>query len=82
MMMLRALGINSALNIRLDRNHYLYTLVTNGFSHPYYLDESTFFLGASWVIFHFYFIFNEHYVSKQNSSRWDARPMWGYSVCL
>ena len=48
MMILPALGINAALNIRLDRNHYLYdTLVTNGFSHPYYLDESTFFLGAS-----------------------------------
>ena len=29
-------------------------LVTNELSHPYHLDESTFILGASGVIFHFY----------------------------
>ena len=32
-------------------------LVTNELSHPYHLDESTFILGASVEIFHFYFIF-------------------------
>ena len=31
--------------------------VTNGFSNPYHLDESTFVLGALGVIFHLYFIF-------------------------
>ena len=31
-------------------------LVTNGLSHPYHLDESTFFLGAAGVTFHFFFI--------------------------
>ena len=47
-------------------------LVANGLSHPYHLDESIFILGASGVIFHFYFIFDEIPVSKQNSPRWDA----------
>ena len=32
-------------------------LVTNGLSHPYHLDESTFMLGLSGEIFHFYFNF-------------------------
>ena len=32
-------------------------LVTNGLSHPYHLDESTFILGAAGVTFHFYFAF-------------------------
>ena len=32
-------------------------LVTNGISHPYHLDESTLFLGASGGFFHSYFIF-------------------------
>ena len=35
-------------------NMNLNSLVTNGLSHPYHLDE---FLGASGVIFHLYFIF-------------------------
>ena len=30
---------------------------TNGLSHPYQMDESTFIFTASGVIFHFYFIF-------------------------
>ena len=30
------------------------------------------FLGASGVLFHFYFIFDEIHVNKQNSPRWDA----------
>ena len=37
--------------------------MTNGFSHPYYLDESTFI---------FISFFDEICVSKQNSPRWDA----------
>ena len=35
-------------------------LVTNGFSNPYHLDESTFILGASGVIFHFISFFDEN----------------------
>ena len=31
--------------------------MTNGLSHPYHLDESTFILGAAGVTFHFYFAF-------------------------
>ena len=30
--------------------------MTNGLSHPYHLDESTFILGTAGVTFHFYFI--------------------------
>ena len=44
----------------------------NGLSHSYQLDESTLILGASGVIFHFYFILDEIHVNKQNSPRWDA----------
>ena len=36
---------------------FINPLVTNGFSHPYQMDESTFILGAPGVIFHFHFIF-------------------------
>ena len=35
--------------------------MTNGLSHPYHLDESTFILGAAGVTFHFYFAF--YYIS-------------------
>ena len=46
----------------------LKALLKYGFSHPYHLDESTLIiLGASGVIFHFYFIFREKHVSKQKS---------------
>ena len=37
--------------------------MTNGFSHPYHLDES---------IFIFISFFDENHVSKQNNPRWDA----------
>ena len=47
-------------------------LVTNELSHSYHLDDSTSFLGALGVIFHFYFIFDKIYLSKQNSPRRDA----------
>ena len=39
-------------------------LVTNGLSHPYHLDESTFILGASKVTFHFYFAFYYIYIGS------------------
>ena len=44
-------------------------LVTNGFSHPYHLDQSTFVLRGFRSNFSF---FDENLVSKQNSPRWDA----------
>ena len=45
-------------------------LMTNGLSHPYHLDESTFiFRGTGSIFFSF---FDENHVSKQNSQRWDA----------
>ena len=48
-------------------------LVTNGLSHPYLLDESTFILGASDIFFSFFIsFFDEIHKSKQNSPRWDA----------
>ena len=36
---------------------------------------AAFILGAAGAIFHFYFIFDKHHVSKQNSCRWDAAFM-------
>ena len=39
-------------------------LVTNGLSHPYHLDESTFILGAAGVTFHFYFAFYYIYIGN------------------
>ena len=39
-------------------------LVTNGLSHPYHLDESTFILGAAGVTFHFYFAFYYIYIGS------------------
>ena len=41
--------------------------VTIGNSHPYHLDESILYLGASGLFFHFYFTFDEISVSKQYS---------------
>ena len=67
-------------------------LMTNGFTHRYNLDESTFILGASGVILIFLNpFFDEITLSKQNSQRCDAaelgsrvlrRHIWGYTVCL
>ena len=37
--------------------HFLNPLVTNGISHPYFLDESTFILGDFRSDFSFFFIF-------------------------
>ena len=42
--------------------------VTNGLSHPYHLDESTFILGASEVFFISFFD-DDYVLSKQNSKR-------------
>ena len=38
--------------------------MTNGLSHPYHLDESTFILGASGVTFHFCFAFYYIYIGS------------------
>ena len=38
--------------------------MTNGLSHPYHLDESTFILGAAEVTFHFYFAFYYIYIGS------------------
>ena len=38
--------------------------MTNGISHPYHLDESTFILGAAGVTFHFYFAFYYIYIGS------------------
>ena len=56
-------------------------LVTNGLSHTYQMDESTFILRGSGREFFFYFnfIFDEYHVSKQNSPN---SPIWGQSVSL
>ena len=61
--------------------------MTNGISHPYQLDESTFILRGIRGNFSFFISFlDENHVSKQNSPRWDAaflrRHILGYSVCL
>ena len=80
----------SQLTLRLSR--YLFCTmilripnphVTNGLSHPYHLDQSTFILGALGVIFHFFTLFDEIHVhvSKQNSPRWDAASYLGL-LCL
>ena len=58
--------------------------MTNGFSHPYQMDESTFIFRGSVSDF-FISFFDEKQKSKQNSPSWDAairRHIWGYSVCL
>ena len=39
-------------------------LLTNGLSHPYHLDESTFILGAAGMTFHFYFAFYYIYIGS------------------
>ena len=38
--------------------------MTNGLSHPYHLDESTFILGAAGVTFHFYVSFHYIYIGS------------------
>ena len=55
-------------------------LVTNGLSHPYHLDESTF----KWRCYSSDFSFSFYRVNKQNSPRGDVlrRHIWGYSVSL
>ena len=64
-------------------------IVTNGFSHPYHLDESTFIFRDIWSNFSFLFHFSMNFsVSKQNSDRWDAAfclcpiKRLSYSICL
>ena len=48
--------------------------MTNGFSHPYHLDGSTFIFRGIRSIFFFIFIslFDENDFSKQNNPKWDA----------
>ena len=41
--------------------------MTNGLSHPYHLDESTFVLGAADVTFHFYFAFYYIYIGRRTA---------------
>ena len=41
--------------------------MTNGLSHPYHLDESTFILGAAGVTFHFYFAFYYIYIGSDTA---------------
>ena len=62
--------------------------VTNGLSHPYHLDESTFKIRGFRSDFYFFnSFFDEIPVSKQNNPRWDG-AFCGvtsgakYSVCL
>ena len=38
--------------------------MTNGLSHPYHLDESTFILGAAGVTYHFYFAYYYIYIGS------------------
>ena len=38
--------------------------MTNGLSHPYHLDESTFILGAAGATFHFYYAFYYIYIGS------------------
>ena len=55
------------------RAKYINPLVTNGFSHPYQLDESTFiFKGHQEKFLIFISFFDENHVSKQNRPRLDA----------
>ena len=63
--------------------------MTNGFSHHYHLEESTFiFRGVRSDFYFFISFFDEISLCKQNSPRWDMgrrvlrRHIWGYSVCL
>ena len=46
--------------------------VTDGFSHPYHLDEHTFIVRGIRSKFSFLFHFDEIPVSNQNNTRWDA----------
>ena len=56
---------------------YVNPYLTNGFSHHYHLDESTFILGVLRVIFIFISFFNEISQCKQNSPRWE----WDAAFC-
>ena len=64
--------------------------MTNGLSHPYHLDESTFIfrgIGSTVFLLLFFFSFSDEvHLSKQNSPRWDAAfcgvAPGSYSVCL
>ena len=61
---------------------YINTLVTNGISHRYHLDESIFIFGGIKSNFSYLFHFsNEIPVSKLNSPRWDAASHLGI-FCL
>ena len=53
--------------------------MTNGLSHSYQLDESTFILGASGVIFHFYFTFRLN-SCKTNRIAPDGTPLGFYGL--
>ena len=66
----------------------LYTIinpyVTNGISHPYHLDESTFIftsIGSIFISFYLMKTFDENHISKQNSPVLRCH-IWGFSVCL
>ena len=60
---------DTPLQIILDIN----PCVTNGLSNPYHFDESTFiFRGIGSNFFYFISFFDENYMSKQISPRWDA----------
>ena len=51
----------------------IYLLVTNGLSHTYHLDESTFISrGVRRNLSFLFHFFDEFHVSKQNGPRWDA----------
>ena len=54
------------------RCRYINPLVTNGLSHPYYLDESIFNFNGFRSNFSLISFFDEIRVSKQKSRRWDA----------
>ena len=62
---------------------YINPYVTNGLSHPYHLDESTFFFRGIRSNFLFFIsLLNEKHVSKQNSPRWDAAFSQFVPFCL
>ena len=53
--------------------HLFHPYVTNGFSHPYHLDESTFIFRGVWSNFLILFsFFDENPVSKQKTPRCDS----------
>ena len=54
---------------QLKNMKYINSRVTNGLSHPYQLDESTYIFRGIGINFS---LFGENHVTKKNSSRWDA----------